>query len=254
MSLDLLSGRPWSPNPWFATLMTKVLVVDDDPQVITMLTTFLTSKGYDVMVATSGAEVIAAVSDEAPNLVLLDIALGAEDGREVLGEVRTLSDVPVIFLTGRALESERVAGLKLGADDYIVKPFSLAEVAARIDTVLRRANSSPLPRQIERPVRTFGDLEINELTHEVKVAGRPVDLTSREFGLLAFLATSPRQAFSRVQLLEMVWDSSTEWHNEATVTEHVRRIRAKIEVDPDRPRWITTVRGIGYRFDSETSA
>ena len=230
--------------------MTKVLIVDDDVDMVSMLRAYLAGEGYEIAIASSGAEVVRAISDDAPDLVLLDIVLGSEDGREVMSELRLVSDVPVIFLTGRALESERIAGLKLGADDYIVKPFSLAEVAARIDTVLRRASASPAQRRIDRPTRSFGELEINELTHEVKVADQLVDLTSREFALLAFLATSPRQVFSREQLLALVWDSSSEWHNQATVTEHVRRLRAKIEPDPDHPRWITTVRGIGYRFDS----
>lgn len=233
--------------------MTKVLIVDDDIDMVAMLTAYLAGEGYEVTIAASGGDVLRVVSDDAPDLILLDIVLGTEDGREVLGELRLVSDVPVIFLTGRALESERIAGLKLGADDYIVKPFSLAEVMARINTVLRRTSVSPVQREIERPTRKFGELEINELTHEVKVSGRLVELTSREFALLVFLATSPRQVFSREQLLELVWDSSSEWHNQATVTEHVRRLRAKIEVDPDHPRWITTVRGIGYRFDTSAS-
>ena len=232
--------------------MTKVLIVDDDVDMVSMLRAYLAGEGYEIAIASSGAEVVRAISEDPPDLVLLDIVLGTEDGREVLGEVRLVSDVPVIFLTGRALETERIAGLKLGADDYIVKPFSLAEVRVRIDTVLRRANTNPAQREIERPTRRFGELEINELTHEVRVEGRLIDLTSREFDLLAFLATSPRQVFSRDQLLEQVWDSSSEWHNRATVTEHVRRLRAKIEVDPDHPRWIVTVRGIGYRFDSSS--
>ena len=234
--------------------MTKVLIVDDDVDMVSMLRAYLAGEGYEIAIASSGAEVVRAISEDAPDLVLLDIVLGAEDGREVLGEVRLVSDVPVIFLTGRALETERIAGLKLGADDYIVKPFSLAEVRVRIDTVLRRANTNPVQREIERPTRRFGELEINELTHEVRVAGRLVDLTSREFDLLAFLATSPRQVFSRDQLLERVWDSSSEWHNRATVTEHVRRLRSKIETDSDHPRWIITVRGIGYRFDYSADA
>ena len=229
--------------------MTKVLIVDDDLDMASMLRDYLSGEGYEIAVAHSGAEVVRSISQDAPDLMLLDIVLGTEDGREVLTEVRLVSEVPVIFLTGRALETERIAGLKLGADDYIVKPFSLAEVRARIDTVLRRATTNPVRREIERPTRHFGELEINELTHEVRVSGRIIDLTSREFDLLAFLATSPRQVFSRDQLLERVWDSSSEWHNRATVTEHIRRLRAKIEINPNYPRWIVTVRGIGYRFD-----
>ena len=186
-----------------------------------------------------------------PDLVLLDIVLGAEDGRDVLRELRLISDVPVIFLTGRGLESERITGLKLGADDYIVKPFSLGEVSARIESVLRRSGANVTQHQIDAPTMIFGDLQINESTHEVRLDGTLLELTSKEFALLVFLASSPRQVYSRAQLLEHVWSSSSEWQNEATVTEHIRRIRAKIEVDPDHPRWITTVRGVGYRFEPE---
>jgi DNA-binding response OmpR family regulator len=187
-----------------------------------------------------------------PDLVLLDIGLGEEDGRDVLKEIRLISDVPTIFLTGRGLESERIAGLKLGADDYIVKPFSLGEVSARIESVLRRAGANLAQHQIDAPTMRFGDLLINENTHEVHVGGELLELTSKEFALLVFLARSPRQVFSREQLLEHVWESSGEWQNEATVTEHIRRLRAKLEPDPDHPRWITTVRGVGYRFELES--
>jgi DNA-binding response OmpR family regulator len=181
--------------------------------------------------------------------VLLDIVLGNEDGRDVLRELRLISDVPTIFLTGRGLEAERIAGLKLGADDYIVKPFSLGEMSARIESVLRRSGVNTLQHQIEAPTIVFTDLQINESTHEVRLRGELLDLTSKEFALLAFMASSPRQVYSRAQLLEHVWSSSAEWQNEATVTEHIRRLRAKIEVDPDHPQWIKTIRGVGYRFE-----
>ncbi len=229
--------------------MTTILVIDDDPEITKMLETHLAGDGYQVLVAHDGARALQLASSEDPDLVILDIVLGEEDGRELLGEIRLLSDVPVIFLTGRGLETERIAGLKLGADDYVVKPFSLGEVSARVESVLRRAGANPALHRIEAPTITFGDLQVNENTHEVRLNGRLVELTSREFALLAFLAKSPRQVFSRAQLLEHVWDSSPEWQNEATVTEHVRRLRLKLEADPDRPRWITTVRGVGYRFE-----
>lgn len=229
--------------------MTKVLVVDDDPQVIAMLSRFLIDEGYEVVSSSSGTGALSEVSKVEPDVVLLDIGLGGEDGREVLKEVRLLSDVPVIFLTGRSLEAERIAGLRLGADDYIVKPFSLGEVSARIDAVLRRSAGDNHRSASEHLSHTFGDLVINEFTHEVTLRGELVEVTSKEFDLLAFLATSPRQVFTREQLLERVWASSSEWQNEATVTEHVRRLRAKIEQDPERPQLIVTVRGVGYRFE-----
>ncbi len=234
--------------------MNKILVVDDDEEMTGLLATYLIGEGYQVAVAADGAEALRATVAQEPDLVLLDIVLGEEDGRDVLRELRLMSDVPVIFLTGRGLESERIAGLKLGADDYIVKPFSLAEVSARVETVLRRSGVNLAQHEIDAPTMRFGDLLINETTHEVHLAGALVELTSKEFALLAFLAHSPRQVFTREQLLEQVWESSSEWQNEATVTEHVRRLRAKIEVDPDHPRWVLTVRGVGYRFESEPAS
>jgi DNA-binding response OmpR family regulator len=233
--------------------VTKILVVDDDAEVTKLLENFLTGEGYDVVVASNGAAALTATSLMEPDLVLLDIVLGAEDGRDVLRELRLISDVPTIFLTGRGLESERIAGLKMGADDYIVKPFALGEVSARIESVLRRSGVSMVQHEIERPNLKFGELQINESTHEVRLAGELLDLTSKEFSLLAFLASSPRQVFSREQLLEHVWSSSSEWQNDATVTEHIRRLRSKIELDPDHPRWISTVRGFGYRFEPDPS-
>src|ERR1039458_8919248 len=232
--------------------MTRILIVEDDQEIIKLLEQFLSGEGYEVTVASDLSGALTATSSQSPDLVLLDIVLGSEDGRDVFRELRLISDVPTIFLTGRGLEAERIAGLKLGADDYIVKPFSLGEVSARIESVLRRSGANLAQLHIDAPTLHFGDLLINENTHEVHLRGALLELTSKEFALLAFLARSPRQVFSREQLLEHVWESSSEWQNEATVTEHIRRLRAKLEVDPDHPRWITTVRGVGYRFEPES--
>jgi DNA-binding response OmpR family regulator len=229
--------------------MTRILIVEDELEMVSMLRTYLTSEGYDVDVASNCAGAIAAATATPPDLVLLDIVLGKEDGRDVFRELRLMSDVPTIFLTGRGLETDRIAGLKMGADDYMVKPFSLGEVSARIESVLRRASGAASNVDADEPSLSFGPLQINELTHEVRLDGELVELTSKEFALLAFLAASPRRVYSREQLLENVWLSSPEWQGGATVTEHIRRLRSKIEVDPDRPQWITTVRGVGYRFE-----
>jgi DNA-binding response OmpR family regulator len=229
--------------------MTSILLVEDDAEMVSLLRRFLPEEGYELRVAADMASTLRAVSELEPSLLLLDIVLGNEDGRDILREVRQISDVPAIFLTGRGLESDRIAGLKMGADDYIVKPFSLAELSARIETVLRRTSVNTSQHSIDAPNLKFGPLEINEQTHDVHLDGVPLELTAKEFSLLAFLAASPRQVFSREQLLEHVWASSPEWQNEATVTEHIRRLRLKIESDPDHPRWITTVRGFGYRFE-----
>ncbi len=243
-----MPDRPCERDP----AVTSVLVIDDDPEITRLLETHLVGEGYQVSVAHDGVRALQLASAAEPDLVILDVVLGEEDGRELLGEIRLLSDVPVIFLTGRGLETERIAGLKLGADDYVVKPFSLGEVSARIESVLRRAGVAATHHRIEAPTVSFGDLQINENTHEVRLNGRLIELTSREFALLAFMAKSPRQVFSRPQLLEHVWASSPEWQNEATVTEHVRRLRLKLEADPEKPAWITTVRGVGYRFEPPT--
>jgi DNA-binding response OmpR family regulator len=177
--------------------------------------------------------------------VLLDVLLGAEDGLDVLATIRRTSDVPVIMLTGKGLELDRVLGLKLGADDYVVKPFFPAELSARIGTVLRRSR----PRESSAGELQFGDLRLDTATREVVLNSDAVEMTAKEFDLLVFMARSPRQVFTRAQLLEQVWDSSSAWQGEGTVTEHVRRIRRKIEADPDNPRWLRTVRGVGYRFE-----
>ncbi len=212
--------------------MTAILLVEDDAEMLSLLGRFLPEEGYDVRVVGDMASTLRAVSEDEPDLILLDIVLGHEDGRDILKEIREISDVPAIFLTGRGLESDRIAGLKMGADDYIVKPFSLGELAARIESVLRRSGNHTGQHSIDSPNMKFGPLEINEQTHEVHLDGLLLELTAKEFSLLAFLATSPRQVFSREQLLEHVWASSPEWQNEATVTEHIRRLRLK---DRDRP-------------------
>ena len=225
----------------------RLLVVDDDEDVRQMLGRLLVSEGYDVDEAVSGAEAQAALSKIRPDLIILDVMLSAEDGFEVLAAIRRTSNVPVILLTGRGRESDRVLGLKLGADDYVVKPFSGAELAARVGTVLRRSG-----RRAAAPAGTsleFEGLVIDVAAREIYVNGELVETTAKEFDLLAFLASSPRMVFSRDQLLNQVWDSSSQWQDSGTVTEHIRRIRRKIEQDPDSPRWVRTVRGVGYRFE-----
>jgi DNA-binding response OmpR family regulator len=224
----------------------RILIVEDEPEMRRLLEDLLGSDGYEIETATNSASALAAVAAREPDLVLLDVVLGDEDGRELLRELRLVGNIRVVFLTGRGLESDRIAGLRMGADDYIVKPFSPGELSARVESLFRRSTSGEATRPLSG-VR-FGDLRIDPATREVERSGILVDLTAKEFDLLAFLASSPRQVFSREQLLRQVWASSSEWQDQATVTEHVRRVRRKIEVDSDRPRWITTVRGVGYRF------
>ena len=231
----------------------RVLVVDDEPMLRNLLSRLLRMEGYDVLEAEDGAVALDVVASEAPDLVLLDVMMPARDGIDVLGDLRKVSEVPVILVSALGGEADRVLGLKAGADDYVVKPFSAAELSARIESVLRRspareAAAAPAAPPDRRLV--FDGLVVDLQTREVTVGADKVEMTAREFDLLAFLAASPRQVFSREQLLQQVWGSSSDWQSDATITEHVRRLRRKIEEDPDSPRWITTVRGVGYRFES----
>ncbi len=221
----------------------RILVVDDEDDVRALLTRYLEIEGYEVDQAADARGAFRALAENPPDLVLLDIMLPPDDGLEVLCQLRKESDVAVIMLTGRGAEADRVVGLKMGADDYVVKPFSPAEIEARISSVLRRV------RPAVTPSLAFDGLAIDLATREVRVGEEVVALTAREFDLLTFLASSPRQVFSRDQLLDQVWNSSSEWQSTGTVTEHIRRLRKRIEVDADHPRWITTVWGVGYRFD-----
>jgi two-component system, OmpR family, phosphate regulon response regulator PhoB len=229
----------------------RILVVDDDTELTSLLKLVLEGEGYSAIVASDAAGAIEQVEKDTADLVALDISLGKDDGRVVLSKIRERGELPVIFISGKSDTADRVLGLRLGADDYLPKPFSPVELVARIESVLRRTTS-----KAESGAKGSGGTEqvsegltLNEKTREVFVEGRPVELTAKEFDLLAFLVRSPRQVFSRGQLLEHVWSSRSEWQDEATVTEHVRRVRHKVEKDPERPRWITTVRGVGYRFE-----
>jgi two-component system phosphate regulon response regulator PhoB len=219
----------------------RLLVVDDDEQLRDLLQLVLEGEGYRVHVAADAQAAMSEVARGGVDLVILDIGLGAGDGREVLTEIRRQGTLPVIMISAQGQPTDRVLGLRLGADDFLVKPFSPLELVARVESVLRR--SRPVPPAGDAPLR------IDEKTREAMVDGTAVDLTAKEFDLLAFLVRSPRQVFSRGQLLEHVWASRKDWQDEATVTEHVRRVRRKVEKDPDRPRWIVTVRGVGYRFE-----
>ena len=224
-----------------------VLVVDDEPMVREVVAKYLQVEGFEVHEAADGDEAMSWLGDHQPDLVVLNIMLPGTDGLTVLRHLRSIGDVPVILLTARAEEIDRIVGLELGADDYVVKPFSPRELAARVRTVLRRTKS-PSPA-IDSGVLAFGPLRIEPLSREVAVDGSAVTLTPKEFDLLAFLAASPRQVFSRRQLLSQVWDSSPDYQDPATVTVHIGRLRQKLEVSPEEPRWLTTVWGVGYRFE-----
>ena len=230
----------------------RILVVDDDPQLRSLLLLVLEGEGYKVILASDAPSAVKEIEAATADLVVLDVSLGADDGRMVLARIRDLGYLPVILISVKGDTADRVLGLRLVADDFLSKPFSPVELVARVETVLRRSAvraPAPVPEAPPADLENPSGLQVNEVTREVTVEGTPVELTAKEFDLLAFLIRSPRQVFSRGQLLEHVWSSRSEWQDEATVTEHVRRVRHKIEPDPAKPRWITTVRGVGYRFE-----
>jgi DNA-binding response OmpR family regulator len=223
--------------------MTKVLVVDDEPIVREVVVRYLRREGYATLEAGDGDRARDLIEREAPGLVVLDVMLPGTDGLALCRWIRARSDLPVIMLTARGDEADRIVGLELGADDYVTKPFSPRELAARVRTVLRRATAEAAQ---EERISTEG-LEIDAATREVVKAGVPLRLTAKEFDLLFFLASHPRRVFSRDQLMDRVWGYEAAFDT-GTVTVHIRRLREKIEDDPSRPRLIETVWGVGYRF------
>jgi two-component system response regulator ResD len=222
----------------------RILVVDDDPTISDVVARYLRGEGYDVDVALDGAEALESARARYPDLVVLDLMLPRVDGLEVCRQLRTQGAVPIIMLTAKGEETDKLVGLSLGADDYMTKPFSPKELVARVKAVLRR---SAFPIGYEGKTLRFHNLSINPRTRQVKVSGRDVDLTAKEFDLLWFLAQRPQQVFSREQLLNDVWDYLYAGDT-STVTVHIRRLREKIEADPARPRYILTVWGVGYKF------
>jgi len=224
--------------------MARVLVVDDDDAVRMLVRRALEREGLRVEEAPDAARAMHAFDSASWDLVVLDVSLPDLSGLDLLRQLRIVGDVPVIMLSGRGDEADRVAGLESGADDYVVKPFYPRELAARVRSLLRRSGARTRPSVLE-----FDELTIDTASRQALLHGIPVELTAREFDLLEFLASAPRQAFSRAQLLQRVWGSSSAWQQESTVTEHVRRIRRKLGVEADQSRWIATVRGFGYRFE-----
>jgi two-component system, OmpR family, phosphate regulon response regulator PhoB len=223
--------------------MATVLVVDDEPIVREVVVRYLERDGHEILEAEDVDSARNALRQHSPSLVVLDLMLPGGDGLELCREIREGSELPVIMLTARADEADRIVGLELGADDYVTKPFSPRELTARVRTVLRRAS----PRTNSERRLVFCDLELDPSTREVLVKGEPVRLTAKEFDLLALLARHPRRVFSRQQLMDLVWGYEAAYDT-GTVTVHVRRLREKVEADPAKPRWIETVWGIGYRF------
>jgi DNA-binding response OmpR family regulator len=224
-----------------------VLVVDDEEDIGELLRDFLEAAGYAVLTAHDGPAALATLGSNAVDCVLLDVMMPGQSGFEVLRRIREQGDLPVLFLSARQEDSDKIRGLGLGADDYIVKSATPGEVVARVKAVLRRyGRGEPAPAAL----LDFGRLVIDVRAHELRVDGEPVPCTAREFELLQLLAEHPRRAFTREQLFERLWGEYGDRH---TVTVHIARLREKIEVDPAHPRYIVTVWGVGYRFEGESA-
>ena len=227
------------------TAARKVLVVDDERTIREVLRRYLEREGFQVSEAQDGAEALAAASQDPPDLVVLDLMLPKVDGLEVARQLRSERRVPIVMLTAKGELEDRIEGLELGADDYIVKPFSPREVMLRVNAVLRRAAEGTI--DAGEVVEASG-LRLDPGTRQVSLAANPVDLTSKEFDLLYFLMQHPQQVFSREQLLDHVWGYEF-YGDPSTVTVHIRRLREKIEEDPSEPKRLRTVWGVGYKYD-----
>ena len=226
----------------------RILVVDDEPSICDVLTRYLEREGYVVEVAADGPEALRATAQMSPDLIVLDLMLPGLDGLEVCHRLRMQSAVPIIMLTARDEEADKVRGFTTGADDYMTKPFSPAELVLRVKAVLRRVEAAITPAQAPENMLRFGSLVIAPAFRRVELAGRMVDLSAREFDLLCFLAGHPAQVFTRSQLLQQVWDYNY-YGDSSTVTVHISRLREKLEPDPTQPRYIKTVWGVGYKFE-----
>jgi DNA-binding response OmpR family regulator len=223
-----------------------ILVVDDEPSISEVVGIYLQRAGYQVVIAPDGQAALEALERQPPDLVVLDLMLPRVDGLEITRQLRARGDTPIIMLTARREETDRILGLEMGADDYVVKPFSPRELVSRVKAVLRRARGSMMASDGQTLI--YGDLSIDPETRRVAIQGDERTLTAREFDLLWVLARHPHQVFNRHQLLDLVW-GLTEYVDPSTVTVHVRRLREKIEADPSDPRYIQTVWGVGYRFE-----
>lgn len=239
MSDDAVGVDPTAGDP------PRVLVVDDDRALAEVVGRYLAREGFEVDFAVDGEAGLATALTWLPDLVVLDLVLPGLDGLEVCRRLRSSAPIPVVLLTARGEEDDRIAGLELGADDYVTKPFSPRELTARVQAVLRRAAGEVTSDGVR--VLHGAGVEVDLVAHEVRRDGRPLPLTSKEFDLLVHLLTHPRRPFRRDELLESVWGWSR--GDTATVTVHVRRLREKLESDPSRPRHLLTVRGTGYRME-----
>ncbi len=227
-------------------IVSTILVVDDEPMVREVLSQYLEADGFSVVEAGDGDAAVASVNEHSPDLVLLDLMLPKRNGLDVLAFIRSTSRLPVILLTARGDEADRVRGLEAGADDYVAKPFSAREVVARVKSVLRRSGDTPAASEM---ITEFGDVTVDPARWVVTKAGKTVELPRKEFELLNCFLAHPGEALTREDLLQKVWSSSTDWQDPSTVTVHIRRLRGRLETDPSNPVHFVTVFGVGYRFD-----
>lgn len=224
----------------------SILVVEDEPSIREIVSLYLERAGYQVTCVADGTAALIALEGNLPDLVILDLMLPGADGYEITRYLRQRGDTPIIMLTARRAETDRIAGLEMGADDYVVKPFSPQELVSRVRAVLRRTKSQAAGGQDS--MLEFERLRISPATRLVEVDGQEVQLTAKEFDLLLFLARHKRQVFNRDQLLDNIWGLA-DYIDPSTVTVHVRRLREKVEIDPSNPRHIITVWGVGYKFE-----
>ena len=222
--------------------MKTILVVDDEPQIVQLVRDYLEHGGFKVLTAADGQSALRTAATLRPDLVILDLGLPGVDGLDVTRSLRRSGEMPIIMLTARADESDKLVGLELGADDYVTKPFSPKELVARVRSVLRRSDAAKAPGDVIR----VADLELDVPRMQVIVAGRPAELTQTEFQLLATMARQPGRVFSRAQLLNAVHGLAFESYERA-IDAHIKNIRRKIEPDPHNPRYLLTVFGVGYR-------
>lgn len=239
----LVADEPGANARGAGEVSKTILVVDDKANVRTLVRDYLTEQGFRVVWAENGQQALYVAREQKPDLILLDIMMPEMDGFEFIRAYRKESETPIILLTAKLEESDKVVGLELGADDYVTKPFGMRELLARVRTVLRRAGG----RTDVSPVLRVGDIVLDQETHSTMVAGKEVKLTPSEFGLLAILMAAPGRVFSRLDLLQMMEGTSYEGVAR-TIDQHVRNLRTKIEVDPANPRYVQTVFGVGYRF------
>jgi two-component system, OmpR family, alkaline phosphatase synthesis response regulator PhoP len=227
----------------------KILVVDDEPQILKVLTVFIENAGFDVVVSMDGRKTVAAFQQEQPDFVILDLNLPGMDGLEVCRAIRKESNVPILMLTARSEEADKLIGLEIGADDYIVKPFSPREIVARIRTIMRRTTA-----EVERSeLIQVDDLVIDLQKHTVQLGGRDIDLTLAEFEILTILARHPRRVFTRQQIMDQAQDMVFEGYDR-TIDAHIKNIRIKMEPNPRKPIYIQTVFGLGYKLDMGKNA